>query len=529
MALTVVDEPGYISASKNPIEFHLRSPHYVNQQPTVGVWELTFTSKLTTLGAYHLFEFDGNSVQMYVESTTTPNGYNLPQDITSTTLNQYVDALVDTWFPAQYLLEKYFIIEYVTAATVRFTAKSADTTLTITTTTPGGEATWSTATTPISMSTLDDYSVIMDIEVEEVYGSDEWTRIGTLHADPILYDDSGTWKGDVKFDVHEILDGFLQTREDSPTLSASIPTIADNTNLQWRAIYAERYTVAGEVVIVRRVQTDVYRVIKGGLDYRDYPTLWDMATSVYGVTDKPFNSWQPLVRQVTLEESHFLYFLTDHALVSPQRFHLKATVYYADGSTQNATLMSGDTQQQWETFYYRCGFNDEGLDALSTETPYKYEVWIENTSQTVISEVRTFWLALTTRQDRFFMYENSMQGWNTLRTTGEHRALPNAQKTEGKKVVQKGYTATEHNTVQKSNGYTDGFEVSIGPKWKDEFAALRDFMNSERHYEIIDGVKVPIVVDTAAMKLEYERTGSYAFIESFKYRFAFINKGYSHR
>ncbi len=528
MSLTVVTEPGYLSLSKNPIEFHLRSSAWVNQQPVVGVWELSFTTKLTTTGRYHLLEFDGHSVQMYVETTTTPSGYNLPDDITSTTLAQYVEALADTWFPAQYLLEKYFIIENVSGPKVRLTAKSADTVLTVSTTSPSGEATWATATTPIAMSTLDDYTAIMDLEVEETYGSDEWTRIGTLHADPILYDDSGTWKGDMKFDVSELLHGFLQDREDPPGLTASIPTIADNTNLQWRAIYAEKYTVLGESVTVRRVQTDEFRVLKGGLQYLDTSTLGDLESDFYGVTDKPFNTWQPDGKEVTAEEPHFLYFLTNHALTASNRFHLRAKVYYTDGTTDTSTLMSTDVQQQWETFYYRVGFNDEGLDALQpTKTPYKYEIYIDETAAAITTTTYTFYLVGTTRQDRFFFYENSMQGWNTLRTNGEHLAVGTFDKTEAKKVVQAGYSIEDANIVQRSNGYSEEFEVFTGLKKKSELQHLRDFMNSERYYEILDGNRIPIVVTPGSVKLEHERTGDYNYGVRFKYRYAFINKGYS--
>lgn len=528
MSLAVIAQPGYISLSKNPVEFHLRSSAYVNQQPVAGVWELAFTTKLTTIGAWHLFEFDGHTVQMYVESTTTPSGYNLPQDITSTTLNQYVEALADTWLPAQYLLEKYFTIEYVSGPLIRLTAKDASTVLTVSTTTPGAQAAWSTATTPIQLSTLDDYTVIMDIEVEETYGSGEFTRIGTLHASPVLYNDGGTLKGDFKLDVAELLDGVLQNRTDAPSITASVPTIASNTNLQWRAIYSERYSVAGTVYHVRRVATDTKRVLKGGLNYLDVPALPDLENDFYGVTDKPFNTWQPNGKEVTAEEPHFLYFLTDHALTGANRFHLRAEVFYTDGSTDTATLMSTDVQERMETFYYRVSFNDEGLDTLQPlRTPYKYTVYIDETLGAITTQVFTFYLVDRTRQDRFFLYENSAQGWDTLRTNGDMEAVASVSKTEALDALQAGYAATDAVVKQKSQGYADGFNVFTGYKTKAEAIHLREFINSENYFEVVDGVLIPIVVDAGSFQLEYDRTGEYAYGLKFRYRHAFINKGYS--
>ena len=528
MSLAVIAQPGYISLSKNPVEFHLRSSAYVNQQPVAGVWELAFTTKLTTIGAYHLFEFDGHTVQMFVESTTTPSGYNLPQDIAATTLNQYVEALADTWLPAQYLLEKHFTIEYVSGPLIRLTAKDAATVLTVSTTTPGAQATWSTATTPIQLSTLDDYTVIMDIEVEETYGSGEFTRIGTLHGSPVLYNDGGTLKGDFKLDVAELLDGVLQNRTDAPSITASVPTIASNTNLQWRSIYSERYSVAGTVYHVRRVATDTKRVLKGGLKYLDVPALPDLETDLYGVTAKPFNTWQPRTKHVTATEPHFLYFLTDHQLTGANRFHLRAEVYYTDGTTDTATLMSGDVQAQWETYYYRVSFNDEGLDALQpTKIPYKYTVYIDETLAAITTEVCTFWLDDITRQDRFFFYENSLQGWETLRCNGDHSAVQTVAKTEAANTVQAGYSATDAVVKQKTQSYADQFTVFTGFKTKAEAIHLREFMASENYYEVVNGALIPVVVDAGSFELEYDRTGEYSYGLKFRYRHAFINKGYS--
>ena len=160
MSLSVIAEPGYLSLSKNPVEFHLRSSAYVLQQPVAGVYELAFTTKLTTVGRQHIFEFDGNTIAMTVQVTTTPSGYNLPNDIAATTTAQYVQALAETWFPAQYLLEKYFTIEYVSGPLIRFTAKDPATVLTVTTDTPAGEAVWTTATAPVQLLTADDYNVL---------------------------------------------------------------------------------------------------------------------------------------------------------------------------------------------------------------------------------------------------------------------------------------------------------------------------------------------------------------------------------
>ena len=293
----------------------------------------------------------------------------------------------------------------------------------------------------------------MDIEVEEVYGSDVWTRVGPVHGDAILYDDAGTWKGDVKIDIHEVLDGFLQTREDSPTIGATTPAIADNTNLQYRVIYAERFTAIGEVVIGAITQTAAYRVLKGGMDYRDFPALWDLENAFYGVTDKPFNSFQPVVRKVTAEEEHFLHFLTDYSLIGVNEFKVHATIYFTNGTTHTPPPSGTPDQEQWETYIYPVGFNALGLDAYITSVniPYKYTVKIVGSGVGgITTEIRTFWLEESSRQDRFFMYENSVQGWNTLRTNGEHRAMPTTQKTEAKKALQKGYGATDANVVQKA-------------------------------------------------------------------------------
>lgn len=537
MSVSIVSQPGLISLSKNPCEFHLRTDSWVNQQPVTGVYELSFTTKLTTLGSTLTLSWNGNTVVFFVQSPgVTPTGYNLPQDITATSLGQYVAALADTWFDAQYLLQKDFIIEYDGAGPlIRFTAREPGTELELSysTTIPGGEATMATATLPGPWGFLDDYAIIMDIEVEETYGSGNYTRIGTLEGTPILYDDAGTWKGDVKVDVAELLDGFLQDRTDPPTPSSTTAFAADNTNLQWRAVWAERYSVGGEVVVTKRAQSTDKRVLKGGLKYVDVPALADLETDYYGAALAPFNTWQPSGKEVTAQQEHWLYFTTNYALAGAEAFRTVFTVYYTDGTSADTGLDDVTTQQQWETYAYNVGFEARGLDALQpTKTPYKYTVqiieFLFGTAVSYETVTHTFWLVDETRQDRFFLYENSIGGgWETLLCNGDMEAVASVAKTEAANVVQAGYSATDAVVKQKSQGYADAFTVFTGYKTKAEAVHLREFINSENYYEIVNGVLIPIVVDGGSFQLEYDKTGEYAYGLSFKYRHAFINKGYS--
>jgi hypothetical protein len=127
--------------------------------------------------------------------------------------------------------------------------------------------------------------------------------------------------------------------------------------------------------------------------------------------------------------------------------------------------MSGDVQAQWETYYYRVSFNDEGLDTLQpTKTPYKYTVYIDETLAAITTEVCTFWLVDITRQDRFFLYENSLQGWETLRCNGDMEASATVAKTEAANTVQAGYAATDAVVKQKSQGYADRLPYSQDTK-----------------------------------------------------------------
>lgn len=531
MSLSVIAEPGLISLSKNPCEFHLRSTAWINVQPVAGVYKWTMVSKPLTIGGNLILSWNGNTVAFYVESTTTPTGYNLPDDITATTLAQYTQALAETWFPAQYLLQRDFEITYDgTGPAVIFTAKEPGTELAITysQTIPSGQGIMTTATTPIAWDFKDDYAVIMDVEVEETYGSGEFTRVGTLHATPTLYNDGGTWKGDVKIDVQELLDGFLQDRTDKPNFFAT-STLAANTHLQWRVVYAERYTAANETVVVRRVQSDDKQVLKGGLKYLDVPALGDLETNHFGVTFKPWNTWQPDGKEVTQAEPHWLYFLTPFQISGPDYYELNAVVYYTDGTTATATINTNAVQNQWETYFYRAGFIDEGLDLLNpTKTPYKYTLRLEETGGTMKSTVFTFYIVDSTRQDRFFVFENSLQGWDTLRCNGDFEAITGTSKTESAVPVEAGYLATDATVKVKSQGYADSFNIYSGFKKKNEIIYLRDFLNSENVFEIVDGALVPVVVESGrTFPMEHDRTGDYGYGLQFTYRHAFINKGYS--
>ncbi len=532
MSLTVISKPGLITYSKNPAEYHLRSSAWVTQQPVAGVYEMVFTTKLTTVGSVLTLSWNGNEVFFIVTTTTTPSGYNLPDDIASTTLGQYCEQLAEIWFPAQYLLEKDFVIEYVGPDTIRFTAKEPGTELALTysTTIPSGEAVFSTATAPVALETLDNYAVILDVEVEENYGSGDFTRIGTLHATPTLYDDAGTLKGDVKIDVQELLHGFLQTRTDAPDPASATAFAAENTNLIYRAIYAEQHTLSGQVVTLRRVQIDNCRVLKGGLNYLDVPNIGDLVTNHYGAALKPLQTWQPTTKEVTAAELHWIYWLTPHQLTGPDQYRSQFTVYYTDGTTDVSGPDTVTAQQEYETYAYGVGFNQRGLDLLQpTKTPYKYTWYLTIQGTASLDTItQTFLLVDETRQDKYFVFENSAQGWDTLRCNGDVQASAAFAKKEALNQLQAGYAATDRTVEVKSEGFTDSFTVFTGFKPQAELAHLRDFLNSENVYEIVNNTLVPVVVNTGrTVKLEHEITGDYSYGLEFTYRNAFLNKGYS--
>lgn len=533
MAITTVSTAGHLVLSENPAEFHLQTDAWVTQQPVAGVYELAFTTKLSTGLSYLTLTWGGQSVTFIVVpyAVAYATGYALPDDLPSTTLVQYVQALANTWFAANYYLEKDFIIEYAAGPLVRFTAKEPGTELEMTWTTdiPSGEAVMSEATSAVAWEYAEDHSFILDIEVEEVLGSGEYTRVGTVHADPVLYDDSGTWIGEAKIDVAKLLSGFLQNRIDLPTIGSGSPQQVVNTLLLWRAIYAEQFNFNGDVVATWRTQSSDYQVLKGGLKHLDVPLFSDLLTDFYGATDKPWNTWQPNGKEVTMEEQHWLtlYCDTDY----PSGLRLQAKVYYSDGTTSaTTTLTTNGSHGQYEAWIYRVGFNDEGLDALTPSgvVPTKYDVWMIDTgSSDTVGVLRTFKIVDSTRNDRFFLFENSLGAFDTLRCNGERTVRNSVEKTEAKRVVQAGYAADEHILVQQTIADQDSFEIFTGWKPRAEVIHLRDFMRSSRVFELLNGALIPIVVEPGTFDLEYDRTGSYNYGLKFGYRYAFTNTGYS--
>lgn len=532
MSLAVISEPGLITYSKNPAEYHLRSSAWVTQQPVAGVYEMVFATKLSTVASTLTFSWNGNTVNFIVTITSTPTGYNLPNDIASTTLGQYCQQVAENYFSAQYLLEKDFIIEYVGPDTIRFTAKEPGTELELTysTTIPPAEAVLSTATAPVSLETLENYGVILDVEVEENYGSGNFTRIGTVHATPTVYDDAGTLKGDVKIDVQELLHGFLQNRTDAPDPTSTAPFAADNTNLLYRVVYAEQYTLSNTQVVLRRIQGTNKRVLKGGLNYLDVPGIGDLVTNHYGAALKPLQTWQPTTKEVTSNESHWIYWLTPHQLTGIDQYRTQFTVYYTDGTTDTSAPDLVTAQQQYETYGYAVGFNQRGLDALQpSKTPYKY-TWVLTIQGTASLDTitQTFMLVDETRQDKVFIYENSAQGWDTLRCNGDVQAAASFAKNEALNALQAGYAATDRTVEVKSEGFTDSYTVFTGFKPQAEIKQLRDFLNSENVYELVNNQLVPVVISASrAVELEHEKTGQYSYGVEFNYRHAFLNKGYS--
>lgn len=220
--------------------------------------------------------------------------------------------------------------------------------------------------------------------------------------------------------------------------------------------------------------------VKGGINFQSASiNSWQGA---FPNDEKPFLTWQPKSKYVKPDQPEFLYYFNINSSITG--IDLKLKVFQPNNSAPlySGTINSDVASALLPIGYINCGFNDINVAAIVANVGQDpalishYEIWLEDNNNVKISESRLFYLDKRSQRDKFyFLFENSMAGYDTIRAYGE-RIIKNEFETTVLNVVndapydiQKGLskiTEAEHQHAFKQNS---GFISKAEKRWFTDF------------------------------------------------------------
>lgn len=218
-----------------------------------------------------------------------------------------------------------------------------------------------------------------------------------------------------------------------------------------------------------------------------------------------FLTWQPQTRRVSYHEPQWLRY------VALQACSVKVKAYFAEGDPVTVTLkeLAALTQYSLDMNYGR-------IRGLFDQQPVYYDVWTEAPDRSRLSFVQRYVL----REDGddtedFFVFENSLGGFDTIRFTGDRKEVAEAESS---------------NAV--FDGDTNEYGVDYSKAWlkqtgyiPDERTRLwvLDFFSSSRRYHLADTSLERIFVTKPKLESTAGEVAGYEFTFAYSHQSKYLN------
>lgn len=331
----------------------------------------------------------------------------------------------------------------------------------------------------------ENYRLYDDVRVEDVAGS------GTFNSKlkVTLYPESD---GNVTFQVRQAFRGVL---------SAAPPDLNTDeiTRLTDRIKLFKHYTgnlFALETVPGTITGSNPHLVLLGGLSKFAWADADYFGTFL--PTAKKFMTWAPVEKQVDRNQEDYLNFFV-YAL-STTTLNLRIKAYFDDNTNTTVTVMTKVGVAYGQLYQIPAGPVNAGVHLITpAKTVTKYELWLTDQADAVISEVRTYRLdAVSHPRRRLFMFLNSLGAYEVLRFTGAATMTTEVSKEQVVKFLPVDYAALDGEMetfgaqLRESSSFSTGyFDDKLAAAWLDY---MKDFLLSRQVYDVTDGKRRPILV-----------------------------------
>lgn len=292
------------------------------------------------------------------------------------------------------------------------------------------------------------YALYGELRVEQTPGSGIFTRTLTANLTP----DSGD---QAVFELQDGLADFFPLTDFNPFSVVAMALITDN-QVTAQFYSSEAYGTPREIISL--VLSSTFKALNGGIPKQ---IEGDFFTDILPVS-KQFLTWHPGNKRVVQSQPELLHFCVYTEDITELNLFVK--VYFTDGT--NTTVAKGTVSDVELDQIYRipAGYSLLSLSAVDgAKRVQKYELWLTDQADAVVSEVRTYIMEYVDVPDtRFWMFTNSLGMWEIFRAEGKKSEMLEVEREQSRGYLPQGYDRTLGETRGRIMGSTETVEVSSG-------------------------------------------------------------------
>jgi hypothetical protein len=510
--LSIVQSPPLVSLIGNPIRFTFETDNAIESAATQTRLNIYFTERA---GPDSLLHFLWGSVDILFTFVATPDGsgLQLPDSTNAGTLASWVTMVAAAMRNNYYISRDWTIVTNDVAILMYGTEDNISN--------PSVNPFWTGQGNIPSTSSVNGKLASKRLFYKlgirlETWDGTAWNTIG----EDILPVDTNS---QATFDIHELFADYIYPEFKFPEASDTLAILRPNSSTQYRIQYFEQY---GNPITPGSLSPSAsFYALVGGISHLQQAIYNRQGSSFWAKLgyNQYFLTWQPKSKQVSIDQIEKLYFLVQSEMTA---IKLRVSYFFTDATSQlNVPVFTVEVPPAKSVIEFIVSPDILKNSCSKPTLIASYQVWIEYQSS-AISEIRTFILdAIYYENLRYFLFLNSLGGYDTLRTTGDGTDDLDYERTSISKVLGPDFTEMDHQVATGFVSEVKTYKANTGWMTRDQIAWLRDFLLSKQVYQIVRRKLVPVVITTTQAQQRVDREDLYSI--EFEYRRAFSSEYYS--
>lgn len=491
--LSIISKPSLFAFTGNELVYKIKTTNRFSSAGAPAILNISVSDPGPNLNDTVTFGWMDYTLVFTFKDAPDESGLQLPTKNAAWSIALYVDNLIDA-LKTNYILTKYYNVTE-DSGNILFTSKQYDALYEISATVSASNISINNAVSPSGKTERAGYKIMVrPVMAGEILGEE---RIP-------VFEENDEQIG--KIGISDYLKN-IATSFPFPGTTGTVIHPSPDLKKCWIE-YAEYYENSVRKILTAE-SSDYFYTLPGGIDKRKLGELNDNGISVFEYfRDRlDFLTHQPL-RKYVLENQQeiFSFIILDFQLST---LNVKIKAYWLNGNTAThtkASIQAGFMQlKDFDLTPFRLELNMWDPTGASA-WPYKFEFWLEDQNDEMITTPRTFILADEGRYDHQFIFRNSLGRYDTVRMTGKaergaevDREVINHNRSDADLAIrqfqQMHSKAQEQQSLKVNTGYLD--KVSLQPEVYRDY--LREFQMSREVYEIVNGVLYPSLVASSSL------------------------------
>jgi hypothetical protein len=327
------------------------------------------------------------------------------------------------------------------------------------------------------------YNIYGELRVEKIPGSGLFTKTLSAKLVPDSLDNT-------TFELQDGAADFFPFTDFNPYGVVDMQAITDNV-VTAQFHQAEAY---GDPQVIQTLSlVDTFKIINGGIPKQFTP---DFFLDILPIS-KSFLTWHPLTKRVTQDQPELLHFLSYSEDITTIKLLVK--LYFTDDTDSTHTIDTVTGVGAEQIYRLPAGYTQLGISTLAAaKRVKKYELWITDQADAVVSEVRTFTVDYQRLPEtRFWLFTNSLGMFEILRTDGKASESHDLEREMSSNYLPNGYARVLGEMQSRVLGSTESIDISTGYlDSKSEALWAKEILLSEQVYLLTVDSRIPYNITT---------------------------------